>query len=275
MNIWIEIICYLLAGGLTGLLAGLLGIGGGLVVVPFLAFFLPLLGFPNAYVMHVAIATSLAIIVITSLSSAYSHQRKHAIEWPLVKKMVLGCVIGAVIGSQIADLLPSGILRIVFGLFVFLMAYRLLTGHQVHGDGRQLPGRAGLGISSIIISGFCTILGTGGGSLLVPFFSFYNVPMRNAVATSAACGFPIALAGAIGLLLAGKSETVLIPHAIGYIYYPAFIAMVIPGMLCAPVGAKLAHSVPTLLLKKIFAVFLIFVGIDMLYKAVMSLILKL
>lgn len=271
MHIWIEVICYLVVGAMTGLFAGLLGIGGGLVVVPFLAFFLPLLNFPDAYVMHIAIATSLSIIVITSLSSAYSHHRKGAIQWDITKKMVLGCIIGGLIGSQVADLLPSGILRIIFGIFVFLMAFRLFTGHKVHGDGRQLPGRAGLGIASIIISFFCTILGMGGGSLLVPYFSFYNVPMRNAVATSASCGFPIALSGAIGLLLAGTSETVLLPHTAGYIYLPAFVAIVIPSVLFAPLGAKLTHMIPTSLLRKFFAVFLVFVGLDMLHQAIVHL----
>jgi len=272
MNIWIEIICYVTAGLVTGISAGLLGIGGGLIIVPFLVYFLPLLKFPDVYVMHIAIATSLAVIVFTSFSSAYSHYRKHAINWNTVRKMVIGCIVGALIGSQIADVLPGTILKSIFGVFVFVMAYRLFTQHEMHGDGRKLPGRVGLAIASIIISTACTLLGTGGGSILVPYFNFYNVPMRNAVATSAACGFPIALAGAIGLYLAGTDETVFIPHMAGYIYLPAFIAVAIPSVLCAPLGAKLAHSIPTLLLKRIFASVLIFIGIDMLRSVTMHLI---
>ncbi len=269
---WWEILLYIIGGALTGFLAGLLGIGGGLVVVPFLAFFLPFVHIAPNYVMHVAIASSLAIIVVTSFSSAYSHQRHGGIRWDLVRKIVLGCLIGALFGSQIADFLPSGILRIIFGIFVFIMAYRLLTPQRGSGKAIALPSQIGFAVSGLTIGTFCTILGTGGGSLLVPFFSFFGISMRNAVATSAACGFPIAVAGVVGLMFAGHATALNIPYTTGYVYWPAVGAMVVPSIIFAPIGAKLANKLPTQSLKKIFGVFLIFVGIDMLHQSVLTFI---
>jgi len=267
---WWEILLYILGGILTGFLAGLLGIGGGLVLVPFLVFFLPLIDIPSIYIMHIAIATSLAIIVVTSFSSAYSHNKAGGIRWDIVKKMVLGCLIGALIGAQVADFLPSNMLQVFFGFFVFFMSYRLLAPQSGTVKKQHLPKRIGLGVSGLTISGICTLLGTGGGSLLVPFFSFFGLPMQNAVATSAACGFPIALAGVVGLLFAGHYETITLPYMTGYVYWPAFLGMVIPSVIFAPIGAKIAYKLPTITLRKIFGAFLIFVGVDMLYKSIID-----
>lgn len=265
----LDIFLYILGGCAAGFLAGLLGIGGGLLVVPFLSIMLPFAaGVPDAYAMHMAVATSLTIIVGTSLSSILAHHRHGGILWDLFKKLLLGIIVGAIIAGHIADSLSSGVLRIVFGLFVLFLSFTMVfKSKRVRLEQRELPGKVGLFFSSLGISGFCNILGMGGGSLMVPFLSRYQIPMRNAVATSAVCGFPIALVGVISLISVGADEPGLPAWSTGYVYWPAFICMVIPSIFLAPVGAKLAHRLPAENLKHVFAVFLLIVGMDMLSKA--------
>lgn len=271
-----TIILFIIGGAAAGFLAGLLGIGGGLVVVPFLAFFYPRIGIPEGYVMHAAVATSLTLIVATSASSIYGHYRQGGILWQVVKNLLPGILIGAALGAVIADLLHSSYLRIIFGVFVWIMAYRIgLQKSPPIRDAKplgELPKRWIMTIHGVVISAFCTMLGTGGGSLYVPYFTFYKVPMRNAVATSASCGFPLAVAGVIGLMLAGRNEPGMPPGSIGYLYLPAFAAMVIPSVVLAPIGAKLAHRISVPILRRIFAVFLLIVGLDMLWKAILDFI---
>ncbi|MFN7098652.1 MAG: sulfite exporter TauE/SafE family protein, partial [Gammaproteobacteria bacterium] len=163
----LEIISYLVGGALSGLLAGLFGIGGGLVVIPFLAFALPDVGFPDAMVMHVAIATSLANIVVTSVVSTYSHHKRNGVRWDIFRQVLLSCILGAMAGALLAILISSHVLEIIFGLFVFLVAYSLVRP-QVHGaDSRTLPTGFKLYSSMFGIAGFCSLLGMGGGSLMV------------------------------------------------------------------------------------------------------------
>jgi len=262
----IEILLFIVAGSLAGLLAGLLGIGGGLLVVPFLAFYLPFIGVKSQYVMHISVATSLAIIVFTSMASVYGHYRHGQILWGTSRQLLAGLILGAISGAIIADFLPSNILRIMFGVFVLIIAYRMmLAKKEVRHSG--LPGTKGLIAAGFGIAGFCTLLGTGGGSLMVPFLARCNVPLRRAVATSAVCGFPIALTGVVSLILTGQDVGDLPAWSAGYVYWPAFLGLVIPSMLCAPLGAKLTQVVPVAILRKFFAVFLLLVGIDMLSKA--------
>ncbi len=272
MPYYIYIIMFVIAGASAGVLAGLLGIGGGLLIVPFLVYVLPFLHVPHLSIMHVAIATSLAIIVCTSISSVISHQLHGGILWSVFRQMILGIVIGAFIGAHLADFLPSDILQLIFGAFVLFMAYRMgLNGHKSKAE-KLLPGYVGMSAYAVLISGFCTLLGTGGGSLLVPFFSGRQMPMRNAVATSAACGLPIAIVGAVSLIIVGLNEPNMPIHTIGYVYWPAFIAVAATSVIFAPLGAKLAHVLPAASLRRIFAIFLLLIGVDMLEKAITSLL---
>jgi len=269
----IEIILYILCGSLSGFLAGLLGIGGGLVVVPSLVFLLPKFGFPSNYVMHVAVGTSLSLIVMTSISSSYAHHRKQAVNWGVFKKLFIALIVGALIGAFIADKLGSLYLEALFGFFVWYIAYQLIrkkpTASQE--ESTHLPSTMKLNIHGILISAFCTLLGMGGGSLFVPYFSHYGMHMRRAVATSSACGFPIAVAGVIGLMSVGVGNALLPKGTVGYVYLPAFFSMVIPSVFIAPWGAKIAHQISMVLLRRIFGVFLVCVGIDMLWKPVQAL----
>ena len=259
-----ELIAYLLLGSVAGILAGLLGVGGGLIIVPVLAWLFTQAQMPPGFVMHLAIGTSLATIVFTSLSSVWAHHRRGAVLWAGVGRLTPGIVLGAAMGALLADKLPSETLRLVFGVFELAVAVQM--GLNLRPDAhRLLPGRWGMGAVGTAIGLVSAVVGIGGGTLSVPFLQWCNVPMRQAVATSAACGLPIAVAGALGFALAGWSSDGLPAWSSGYIYWPAFLGIVSASVLFAPLGARLAHLVPTLVLKRFFAIFLALLGVRMLW----------
>ncbi|KHD05012.1 membrane protein [Candidatus Thiomargarita nelsonii] len=251
----VEILSLLLVGVIAGTLAGLLGVGGGIIIVPSLVWI-----FHNQLpaLMHIAIGTSLATIVITSISSIIAHHR--AVLWSIVWQLSPGIIVGAFVGAIIANALPTEILRKFFAIFILLVSAQLalLPPPASH---RQLPGKLGLSITGTVIGKMSALVGIGGGSLTVPFLVWCNIPIRNAVATSAACGFPIAVSGMIGFIVTGWHISG--PWMSGYIYWPAFIAITPATLLFAPLGAKLAHTLPANSLKKLFAVFLAGVGVNM------------
>jgi hypothetical protein len=254
---------YLLLGAFAGTVAGLLGIGGGIIIVPALASLFTHAGFSPAVIMHLAVGTSLATITLTSLSSVYAHFRHGAVRFEILQGLAPGLVAGALGGALLVDTLASESLRIFFGLFVILVGIHLVLG-ILPSPHRQLPGRKGLFLAGTIFGGLSTLLGIGGGNLIVPFLVFCNVPVRNAVASAAAGGLPIATVGATGLLIAGLHHPELPAWTSGYIYWPAFVGIVSMSVLFAPLGAYLAHRLPTALLRRGFGLFLGLVGIRML-----------
>lgn len=258
-----------LAGAFAGLCAGMFGIGGGLVIVPFLAFYLPHHGIPLQWVMHVAVATSLCIILVNSIAASFAHARHGTIWWWLVRYLLPGSLLGAFIGAYVADLLPAATLKGVFALFVLWMAFYLAFLKGKRGPGRSLDASWSLSGWSLGIAGFSTLLGMGGGSLMVPFLSTYEMPMKNAVGVSAVCSFAIALAGVIGLIFAEMTMTIpfTYPGMVGFVYTPAVLMMALPSIAFTFLGAYIAVRLPTLWLRRIFAGFLVLVGIDMLYSA--------
>ena len=258
------IISLLILGVVAGILAGLLGVGGGLVIVPVIVWiFGQRADFPADYLLHIAIGTSLATIVVTSISSVIAHHKKGAVRWDIVQRIVPGLIIGALLGAVIADALPHQELKMFFAGFVLLAALKMLLNIDPPAS-HQLPKAFGLNIAGTVIGSISAIVGIGGGTLTVPFLAWCNVPMRNAVATSSSCGLPIALAGAIGFIVTGWGTQGLPEWSLGYVYLPAFIAIVPTSMLFAPVGAKLAHSIPVKRLKQVFAILLLIVGTRML-----------
>ena len=257
------ILYYLLLGAIAGSLAGLLGVGGGLVIVPVLAALFLSADMPSTIIMHLALGTSLATIAITSVSSAWAHHRYGAVLWPVFLRLSPGIVIGAWLGAAAADQLPSAVLQKMFGVFELLVAVQMGFSVQA-APYRSLPGKFITGVAGMVIGSVSAIVGIGGGTLTVPFLHWCNVNMRKAVATSAACGFPIAVAGALGYIVAGWNNTALPDGASGYVYWPAFAAISVASLLFAPLGAKLAHTIPVALLKRIFAVVLLGLGIKML-----------
>ncbi len=254
---------YLLCGVLTGFLAGLLGIGGGSVLVPCLFYLLPLAGIAAVNIMHFAVGTSMAVIVFTSISSLWVHQKRGGILWGLLKFMAPAIILGTVIGALLASFLPGYALKRAFGIFMFYVSLRMLLnwGTSV---AREFPKPSAIVVCSLGMGAICSLLGIGGGALVVPFLNRYAVPMRRVVATSAFCGLPIALAGSLSYVIMGWQATQSTPHALGYVYLPAFIGFTLGSISSAPVGARLAHRLPTHALRRIFAIFLLIVGLDML-----------
>lgn len=255
---------YLGIGIIAGLLSGLLGIGGGLIVVPGLLFAFSLQDIPQYLNMHLAVGSSLASISLTNLVSIYAHHKYGAINWKATLLLSPGLMLGGFSGALLAGFLPAQILRITFSVFVFIAATQIGIGVFNSIPNRQLPGIFISSIIGLVIGAISALLGIGGGSIIVPYLVWHNVPIRQAVATAAACGLPPALASALGYLISGWNVAALPTYSSGFIYWPAFIGIVLTSTLFARIGAKLAHQLPTLLLRRIFAVFLYIIGIYML-----------
>lgn len=255
---------YLILGMGAGVIGGLLGLGGGILIVPSLLFIFIWQGLPADILMHLAVATSLFTIIFTSISSSYAHHKHQAVLWPQVFLLAPGIIIGAVFGAFIADYISSDILRRLFGAFEILVALQIGLSVKPSAQ-RSLPTRNGMLIAGGGIGSLSTILGIGGGTLTVPFLIWCHVDMRKAVATSSACGFPIALAGTLTMIFTGLDSTSLPEHSIGYVYWPAAILILMTSVLFAPVGAKLAHSMPVESLKRVFAIVLACIGLRMLF----------
>ena len=258
----VLLVAWLLLGAIAGVIAGLLGVGGGIVIVPALLLLFIWQGMPVEILMHLTVATSLATIVFTSISSTLAHHRHGAVLWPMVRAMAPGIVAGSMAGAWFAHTLPSEVLRLVFGVFEILVGLQIGLGLSPAAR-VQLPGRKGLALIGSGIGGASTVLGIGGGTLTVPFLLWCHIPIRNAVASSSACGLPIALAGAVTLMLAGSAQPVLPPASTGYVYWPAAAAIIVASVITAPLGARLAHTLPVMTLRRIFAVVLIAIGIRM------------
>ncbi|MBJ9986612.1 sulfite exporter TauE/SafE family protein [Acinetobacter sp. S40] len=262
-----ELIIYLAIGAIAGFAAGLFGVGGGLIIVPILYIVFTQLHYDPAVIMHMALGTSLATIIVTSISSVMAHHKRGAVLWQVFRNLAPGLVIGSFLGAGIADLLSGQNLQIIIGIFAIWVAYRMFKGANVVVDEtRHLPSApmqmlagGGIGIAS-------AIFGIGGGSLTVPYLNRNGVVMQKAVATSAACGLPIAVAGAIGFMWFGVQQHVKVPNAIGYIHVYAFLGISIMSFITAKFGAKVAHMLSPAMLKKCFACLLTVVGTYFIYQ---------
>jgi len=256
---WIE---FALIGLLAGYLAGFLGIGGGFIVVPALAFLFLRDPVTAPWAIHMAVATSLSVMLVTSLSSLLAHHRKRAIYWPLVRSMAVGLMAGAVLGAAIADYLQGEILIRVFGLFAILAGLQLMLGR--HSDGEKpLPGQPSASAAGGVIGFISALIGIGGGAMTVPWLLWHGVQAQRAVATSAACGYPIAIAGSLSFVLLGRGGG-LPDEALGYVYLPAFAGIALAGALAAPLGAATVHRLPPRVVRRMFGLFLTLVGAHML-----------
>jgi uncharacterized membrane protein YfcA len=258
-----DLALLLVMGAVAGVLAGLLGIGGGIVIVPVLALVFAHQGVAPEALMHLAVGTSLATIVITSLSSIRAHQRRAAVRWPVFRSMAPGVVLGALFGAAVANTLPGPTLQLVFAVFLLAVATQMAIARPP-APHRALPGPVGLAGSGGLIGTVSAVMGVGGGSMTVPFLSWCNVPVRNAVATSAAVGLPIAVAGTLGFVVAGWSAPARPPWSVGFVSLPAFLGIVVASTLFAPLGARIAHAIPERVLKRAFAVFLGVLGLRLL-----------
>ncbi len=267
----VFIIYYLIAGAFAGILAGLFGIGGGMIIVPALIYIFKAQGIPEATLTHIGIGTSLATIIVTSISSLRAHNSRGAVNWNLWKRMAPGLVAGSLIGAGIASVIQGNSLQALIGIGAFLVGLKILFMKNKaleENDLSKLPSPAvqtGLGGCIGIVS---AIFGIGGGTLTVPILSYCGLKIKNAVGTSAACGLPIASAGAVGFFVFGQfidpniKET--LPNGVlGFVHVYAFLCVSLASFFTAGIGAKLAHKLPATTLKKAFAVLLLIVGVKL------------
>jgi len=259
-----DLVFYLAGGAAAGVLAGLFGVGGGTILVPLMLLLLGHSGAPEQHWMHIAVGTSLAVIVVNSISSIRAHHRRGAVRWDIVARLAPGVMIGALTGAWVADQLTSRTLGLIFAVFLLLVGLQLLTARQPR-PSRGLPGAWGMAGAGGGIGILSALVGIGGGSLTVPFLAWCNVAMTQAVATSSAVGLPIAVAGAAGYVLTGLGDGGLPAWSLGFIYLPAFIGLAVSGMLTAPLGARMAHALPAKRLKQAFGAFLLLVSARMFY----------
>lgn len=264
-----ELIIYLGIGAIAGFAAGLFGVGGGLIIVPILYVVFTHMGYDPSVIMHMALGTSLATIIITSISSVMAHHQKGAVLWPVFANLAPGLIMGSFLGAGLASQISGPMLQLIIGIFAIWVASRMFRGANVVVDeSRQLPSRpmqlaagGGIGVAS-------AIFGIGGGSLTVPYLNHHGVVMQKAVATSAACGLPIAIAGAVGFMFYGQQAPEKIENAIGFIHIYAFIGISVMSFITAKLGAKVAHLLSPAMLKKCFAGLLSLVGVYFIYQGI-------
>ena len=263
---WRLVVELLILGSFTGYLAGLLGVGGGMLMVPFMIFVLSAKSIPPQYVVKMAIATSLATICFTSIASVRAHHQRGAVLWPIARLLAPGIAIGSLLGAQVAKALPSQALAVLFALFVSFSATQMLIDKKPR-PSRQLPGTGGMLAAGGVIGLLASLVGAGGAFVSVPFMTWCNVKIHNAVATSAALGFPIAAAGTVGYVIAGWSQGDMPAGTLGFVYLPALIAISAASVLTAPLGARTAHRLNMRELRRVFACLLFGLAAYMIYKA--------
>lgn len=258
-----HLVVYCLLGGVAGVLAGLLGVGGGIIIVPALTVLFTAQHLPAGYILHLALGTSLASIMFTSISSMRAHHRRDAVDWRIVRGITPGILGGTFLGSWVAAQLSTNFLKGFFVLFLFYVGLQMFLDARPRPH-RQMPGMAGMFGSGSVIGGISSLVGIGGGSMSVPFMLWCNIPLHTAIGTSAAIGLPIAMAGTLGYGLNGSAIAALPPGSLGFIYLPALAGICITSVLTAPLGARLAHALPVPRLKKGFGVFVLVMATRML-----------
>ena len=273
-----ELIIFLIIGALAGFAAGLFGVGGGTIIVPLLFIVFTQMDYPADIVMHLALGTSLATIIITSISSLMAHNKKGAVMWPVFKNLTPGLVTGCFLGAGIAGQISGLYLQLIVGVFLLWVAFKMFFGgkkqvgnntasiNKISNANTELPSKPKQLAAGGVIGIASAIFGIGGGSLTVPYLTRYGVVMQKAVGTSAACGLPIAIAGALGFMIFGMQQQVNVANTIGFVHIYAFLGISIMSFFTAKLGAKVAHILSPQLLKKCFAILLTVVGCYFLYK---------
>ncbi len=250
MDLWT--LGYLAIGAGVGFLAGMLGIGGGALQIPLLVWLFEAQGLPDEHLVHLAVGTGMATIVFTSVSSARAHAARGAVRWNIVKAMTPGILAGGLAGSLLASSIPRLVFATLFVATVYAAGVNMLFERKPNPT-RTLPGPAGIFAAGAAISGVSAFAAVGGAFMSVPFMMWCNVPMIHAIGTAAAIGFPIAAAGTVGYIAGGWGAPGLPPWSVGFVYLPALLGVTIASMAVAPLGAAVAHRVPTRVLRKVFA----------------------
>lgn len=250
---------YLVLGACAGVLAGLFGVGGGLIIVPVLVFSFAAQGFDQSILTHLAVGTSLATIIFTSINSVREHHKRGAVRWPIFVWMSLGILLGAAVGAFTATSIQGPMLQKIIGVFAIVIALQMALDLKPKAS-REVPGKPGLVAAGGVVGWASAIFGIGGGSLTVPFLTWRSVPMQQAVATSSATGLPIALFSALSFMVLGQGNEHLPQWSIGYVYLPAMVGIALTSMFFARLGARLAHRLSPRVLKRLFALLLLCVG---------------
>ncbi len=259
-----AVLAYLATGAVAGFFAGLLGVGGGVIVVPILALLFAGQGFPAREVFHLALGTSMATILFTSVSSLRAHHAHGAVLWPVVGGMVPAILAGTFLGAQVAVLVTSRQLSIFFAGFMLFVAFQMVANRQPR-PSRTLPGRGGLSLAGLIIGTIASLAAMGGGALTVPYLIRHNVRPHQAIGTSSAVGLPIAFGGTLGYVWNGLGHGGLPAGSLGFVYLPALAVILAASLIAAPLGARTAHRLPVPVLKRIFAALLLVLAGKMLW----------
>ncbi len=259
-----DLVLYLMLGAVAGTLSGLFGIGGGLVVVPVLIAAFDWMGWNSDVYIHLAIGTSLATIVITSASAIRAHHQRGNVLWPVVRQFTPAVIVGAYLGGMLADVVPASALATLLGAFMIVMAAQMAFTLNLQA-GRPLPGRLGLWLSGSAIGGLSAMVGIGGASLSVPFFRYCSIAIHQAVGTSATLTLPIALAGVSSFIIHGWHVAERPSWCLGYVYLPAFLGIVLASSQFVRLGAALGARLPQHWLQRAFAIFLLFMGVKLLW----------
>jgi uncharacterized membrane protein YfcA len=258
-------LAYLVLGAIAGYLAGLFGVGGGLVLVPVLLFMFDAQHFPAEYILHVALGTSMAVIIFTSFASMRKHHQHGAVNWRVVRNIIPGILLGSALGAVIATSISPRNLGIFFALFVYAAAAQILLDVRPPAT-RQLPGFLGMSAVGTFTGWISSMVSIGGGTIIVPFLLWCNVPLRHAIGTSAAIGFPVAVGGTVGYIVTGMSLPLLPAPNLGFVYLPALLWVALASVTTAPLGAITAHRMNVALLRKLFAVLLLVLATKLLLK---------
>lgn len=258
-------LAYLLLGACVGIFAGMFGIGGGTILVPVLLFLFEAQHFPADNLLHLALGTSMATIIFTSLASLRKHHQLGAVNWRVVRNITPGILIGTGIGALFAAGASPRFMGMFFAMFVYFAAFQILFDKHPHAS-RQLPGSAGMTLAGIFTGWLSSMVSIGGGTVVVPFLLWCNVALKNAIGTSAAIGFPVAIGGTAGYVVTGMSAPALPAHTLGYVYVPALFWVALASVITAPLGAKAAHRMKVGMLRKLFAILLIALATKLLFK---------
>jgi hypothetical protein len=257
------ILSYVGIGAFAGLLAGLLGVGGGLIIVPLLSLLYVKLGFPADTLLQCAVATSLSTIIVTSMVSFYHHHKHRAVMVAVFWQLTVGTAIGAVIGAWIASRVQSDVLKNIFGIFELIVGLHLLGVFRLKRTNIS-PGALGNSVAGVGVGGVSALLGIGGGTMTVPYLVACGHTIHKSVGTSAALGLPLAIAGTMSFIGLTENSTMLPPYNLGYVHIPAFIGISVASSVMTPLGVRMAHRTSTSKLKLIFGLFLLVLGILML-----------
>ncbi len=261
------LLAYLLLGAIAGFLGGMFGIGGGTVLVPVLLMLFEAQHFPPEHAMHLALGSAMAVILFTSIASMYKHHQHGAVQWRAVMSITPGILFGTLLGTLLAANVSPVFLTIFFALFLGFAAMQILLDVKPHAA-RELPGWRGMTLMGTVTGWVSTLVSVGGGTLTVPFLIWCNVPIRQAIGTAAAIGFPIALGGSIGYIATGLHHSSLPDATLGYVFLPALFGCASASVVTAPLGAKTAHRTNVALLRKIFAWLLIGLAAKLLWKVI-------